>query len=463
MSSLEAAAAIAPYARYMIASEEIEPGTGWDYNAFLSALSSDSRITGLELGAYVCDSYMEKCALSSSEGMATLSVVDLSQIPGVVESFDKMSVELKSVAQDPDLLQPYAQAVTKAENYGGNNENEGYTNMVDLGDLVRLSTDVLPASAAEVQTALETAVKYKVGGASRAQATGLSIFAPLQLREGELDQYAKIAVSGNYLRYLEGTNSWVAPQDLMIVVPVAAEAWVATKTVPLSDFSIVSAPLEEENFNIEFYTEVMFNNYYLTFTKGFDSVTAVKYNLYFMDDDSNELYFMGSDYDVNFDYDKGIVWDNFRTVWPVINGNTCSMIPISFDENTIVYTVPIKLNGSETNLRMTYSYDDASYTVNGTWDGIDESGMSAKEIRPLQNGDVIEFMFTYMNIDTEEVETFAFGGFTVDGEIEVKEMTLFDTTFYYEFEVEDLFGRTYNSDFVAIKVADGVATIQPNP
>ena len=56
------------------------------------------------------------------------------------------------------------------------------------------------------------------------------------------------------------------------------------------------------------------------------------------------------------------------------SGN-CSMVPVSFDDDFIIYTVPIMLNGTETNLRMTYSYIDNSYTINGIWDGIEEENV----------------------------------------------------------------------------------------
>lgn len=57
MSSLEVASVLAPYADYMIASQETEPGWGWNY-AFLSVLS-DRAIPGDEMGEYIVDSYMD--------------------------------------------------------------------------------------------------------------------------------------------------------------------------------------------------------------------------------------------------------------------------------------------------------------------------------------------------------------------------------------------------------------------
>jgi len=458
MSSLETAAAVAPYARFMTGSEEIEPGTGWDYTAWLSYLGNNSKESGLNLGKSICDSYLEKCRVAETDSIVTLSVIDLSAVPKLVSSFDTMAKEMKSVAEAPGLLQSFSQAITKAENYGGNNDNEGYTNMVDLGDLVRLSTEVLPETSAQVLADLDNAVQYKISGSDRPESTGISIFAPLMLHEGELDKYADIAVSGHYLRYLEGTVDWAAPTDLQIVIPVEMDKSITTKSVNIIDYPTVNG-LKADDYNIDYYTEVKDNKYYLAFTEGYDNVTSVQYNLYFKDDDRTELYFLGSDFDLNSDDANGMFWSNFRNVWPTINENTCSMIPLSFNDDSILYTVPIQLNGKQTNLRMTYDCKDASYTIHGTWDGIDDTGMSDKEIRKLKKGDVIEFLFTYTDLDTEESEIFNFGGFTVDDDIVVEEASLFDSTFYYQFEITDIFGKKYQSDFVAISVKDGIATI----
>ncbi len=454
MSSMETAAAIAPYGRYMVASEEIEPGTGWDYSAWLSRLVKNSAQTGLELGKTICDTYYAKCQAGGSDDIVTLAVTDLSKIPALVMNFDAMAAEMKDVAENPEQLQLFSQAIVRAENYGGNNDNEGYTNMVDLGDLVRLSRNVLPQTAQKVLTSLNNAVRYRISGSSRAGSTGLSVFAPLSVAVEDLDAYSAVAVSGHYLRYLEGTLDWEVPGDLEVVVPVSRENSVSTKSISIADFPVVNA-LTASDYSVEFETVVEDNDYFLIFTNGYDAVQSVQYNLYFGDDENNSLNYLGSDYDLNADEDAGIYWSNFRNVWPIINDNTCSMIPLYFNGDYILYTVPILLNGEQTNLRMSYSYESNEYALHGTWQGIDESGMSSKEIRQLEDGDQIEFLFTAIDLESGELEVFEFGGFTVDGDPVVEEATLFDSTYYYQFEVTDIFGNTYQSDFIAISVQDG--------
>ena len=56
MSTLEMANAVAPYADYMIASEETEPATGWNY-AFLKGIESDSG--SVETARRIIDLYAQ--------------------------------------------------------------------------------------------------------------------------------------------------------------------------------------------------------------------------------------------------------------------------------------------------------------------------------------------------------------------------------------------------------------------
>lgn len=137
MATLENAAAIAPYVKYMVASEEYEPGGGFDYKSWGEYLSENSACDGSELGKNICDSYMEKCTSTGDDDMATLSVVDLSKIEKLKVSFNNTAKEMTGITQDINQFNAFSRAAVKAENYGGNTDSEGYTNMIDLGDLVK--------------------------------------------------------------------------------------------------------------------------------------------------------------------------------------------------------------------------------------------------------------------------------------------------------------------------------------
>jgi len=50
MATLETAIVLEPYADYMIASEEVEPGIGWYYTGWITALSRNTSIKTIDLG-----------------------------------------------------------------------------------------------------------------------------------------------------------------------------------------------------------------------------------------------------------------------------------------------------------------------------------------------------------------------------------------------------------------------------
>ena len=85
MGTLETAIAVEPYADYMIASEETEPGTGWYYTNWLKLLNENSSTNTLNLGRQICDDFTAKNAMYASSTGTTLSVVDLAELSGTVE------------------------------------------------------------------------------------------------------------------------------------------------------------------------------------------------------------------------------------------------------------------------------------------------------------------------------------------------------------------------------------------
>ena len=81
MASVETAAILEPYAKYMVASEESEPGGGWGYEYMLGSLASNPSMNGLDFGIAITDGYYDKYSSTEWESMTTCSVIDLGLIP----------------------------------------------------------------------------------------------------------------------------------------------------------------------------------------------------------------------------------------------------------------------------------------------------------------------------------------------------------------------------------------------
>lgn len=452
MSTLENASTISEYGNYMVASEEYEPGGGWAYTDWTQYLMDHPGANGKMVGKQICDTYYSKCEYSGDDDMATLAVVDLKKIPALVSAFDAMATEMTGITDKITTLQDYVRGAIRAENFGGNTDEEGYTNMVDLGDLTINTEDVVSKTAEDVLTALFDAVVYDVHGTTRAQANGLSVFFPLAVTKEECDSYAEIATSGNYLRFIEVlVSDWSVSDAGTDINPAIA--------VPAQNDDSVTA----DEYTVDFNTYISDDGYYyLEFLNGFDSVQSVMFNFYYMDYDYGEYMLMGTDNDLISDWDNGVFYDNFRGVWPALNGYYVDFNLIEEGVDYNLYSIPITLNGVDTNLRAAYVWDTddtGHFEVYGCWTGLDsESGMSSREIVQLKDGDEVTILMDGQNWDTGETIQYEVGTFIVDGPVVLEETDLFDGDYLFEYMITDVFGNIYYSDSIIMEKKDGQIT-----
>ena len=66
MATIDVAAVFQNFAKYLVASEEVEPGNGWYYTGWLGALADNPDMNGEDLGIAICNSYYEGCFWRSS-------------------------------------------------------------------------------------------------------------------------------------------------------------------------------------------------------------------------------------------------------------------------------------------------------------------------------------------------------------------------------------------------------------
>ena len=111
------------FARYLVASEEVEPGNGWEYTGLLNALGQNPAMGGDALGKVICDTYYAGCESAESEGSVTLSVIDLSKMPQLKTAYENFGIEaLQLSTQNPKkFFSGLGRSADKSENYGGNN------------------------------------------------------------------------------------------------------------------------------------------------------------------------------------------------------------------------------------------------------------------------------------------------------------------------------------------------------
>ena len=198
MATLDTASAVSGFARYMVASQDVEPANGWQYTSWLGALGADTSLSPEALGKRICDTYLEGCEEAQSAGNATLSLIDLGKIPFVNLAYNALGLEAVSVAMEDDsFYSAYGRQAKAAENYV-NSRSEGYTNMVDLGSLVRRLKTNLREFAQHFLDSLGEAVVYTVHGPYRSP-SGLSCYYPF---DGSKSGFSSMMQAGNITTFL---------------------------------------------------------------------------------------------------------------------------------------------------------------------------------------------------------------------------------------------------------------------
>ncbi len=487
MATLETAEALQGYGHYMVASEEVEPGGGWNYTDFLEFLSENTGISGLELGKHIADGYMEKCSFSEEDAMATLSVTDLTRIPSLSRVYKNFSGEMVLSTQEAESFRSVQQGIVRAENYGGNTDSQGYANMVDLGDLVKQTEDILNRNATGVLEALKEAVKYEVHGSSRSNANGLSVYYPLNVDEEEIMKYKAFSDNKAFQEFVsilsgsfdsvEWEKEWEEAWKEAYSTDEAKEGRYDSYfnngqsiaadygEEPNEDYyeSIGSvSPVQKEDYDLKFKQEPGDDGYYqLKITSGLDMVSEVNFMLYYEDPDSGKYVYLGSDNNLDADYDKGIFTEDFEGSWMTIGGEFVNAELTDQNEDYNLYTIPVLLNGEEKYLKAVYEYDKKAYRILGAYDGIDEeTGQSGRDVKQLKDGDKLEFLFYVFGEDEkDDDDLYSIGGLTWKSGMKMEDSDMDDGMFIYSFMIKSIFGDVEYGDPLYMELKNGEISV----
>lgn len=465
MATIDVADACDEFANYLVASEELEPGCGWSYDAFMGALAEDPSMDGAELGRHICDSFYEGCVQIGQEDATTLAVIDLSKIPALVKAYDTVGAEallLAGRSEDSAYLNEFARCAYSAENYGGNNDSEGYTNMVDLGDLVRsnIQQGLLPESGQELLGTLNDAVVYKVNGPLRSQSTGLSCYYSYNGDYDDFTGFAGLNTSPAFAYYFDYMLRG-EPTEEMYHYAIRAVTGSGQEEqpapLPAGELHPVAAvkPEDLEDFPVEVTGD---NDAVLKLGKEIaGQLTGVYFKLAYISDQDNMAIFLGEDNDLDSDWQTGIFKDNFRGVWGSIDGCLVYMELSDEADDYQIYAVPILLNSEEYVLSVSYNDQNKDYKILGARKAVDKNGMGDKFLRKLKAGDVIEPIH-YVLPDlknSDDVQTLPIEKLTVTADTKFEETELGDGQYLFVFEMKDMRNHSYDSQAVLFSLENG--------
>ena len=446
MATVDVAAVFQNFAKYLVASEEVEPGNGWLYSGWLSELAANPTMDGDDLGIAIASTYYAGCEAVGTQDNTTLSVTDLTKLTPLLEAYEAFGQQaFVAAAEDPGFFAQLGRAASQSENYGGNTKEQGYTNMVDLGHLARQTAWMLPA-AQDVTDALNECIVYKVGGIYRSEATGLSCYysynGDINDFNGYINMGAGLAFKHLYAYGLtgelaEGGDEYLASLDIEELPEIPS----------LADMDWDGAPLDVNEEGTS----------YLTLgPDAYNILAGIGFQLFYVDEENDQMLLLGTDNDMTADWDNGIFYDNFRGVWGAIDGHLVYM-ELSFEgDGYNLYSVPILLNGEEYNLQVAYDFTVEEWSIIGASQGLDDTGMASKEMRLLEEGDVITTIWKMASYSgDDDFEMYTADEVTVTAETTFGEAPLFDGSYTMVIEMWDAAGNYAYSDAVTFECEDG--------
>ncbi len=454
MGTAEVANILASYARYFYGSQETEPGTGWDYTTFTNALVKNPTANGAELGKVIADSFYNECASVQQEKECTLTIVDLSKMDDFVIAFNDFSKKLfESAGND---LKAVVKGVTSADNFGGNNKSEGYTNMVDVGGIISQCSKTVDGSAA--LEALKNCIVYNKNGATHSKASGLSVFYPLNVNEPkDLQTFSKVTVSPYYLSIVDMVAKGFSENGYSNAALFDSDGnWDNETETEGDDYFNYASEEGGESKLITFAEKAKLSadgTFGFKLDESGKAYTADVSAVILMDLDDDNMVELGQTIDINADWeDTGVVTDEFDGSWLGLpDGQLLAMYVVSSGEEGVVYTSPIFLNGKRTNLRIVRTNE--SIVVEGAWDGIDEHGMAAREITKIKEGDKIVPAYFASATDSDKTSELKGKEYTWAKDSAITFNTMPAGDYYYGFCIEDIFGDTLTTDVQVFRIA----------
>ena len=210
MSSLEVAGQMAPYADYMIASQETEPATGWNY-CFLTGIENDAD--GAETGRRIVDAYFE--GQEDTREILTLACTDLSAAEEAIRAMDPLFSPL-SKRLDRQQFQSLSGLRMSTTGFGKaapGTSATGY-DLVDVRDLVSRFDSTEEAEA--FLKLLDRAVVYS--RSNEAGANGLTLYHPYANKTGYTDKwkdgYGELVFSTGYQAYVDAFGGMLTGEIL---------------------------------------------------------------------------------------------------------------------------------------------------------------------------------------------------------------------------------------------------------
>ncbi|MBC7543248.1 MAG: hypothetical protein H7338_11010 [Candidatus Sericytochromatia bacterium] len=436
MASLEVAMAVKDHFAYMVASEETEPGHGWDYTPILEMMGKVPTATAVDLGKLVVDTFIDSPRHATTNGR-TLSIIDLSKVDAVARSVDRLASTFTSALND--VYAGILTAASQSQTYGahGKGGTEYALDLAHFASSVKMNQPTTATSADSVMAAVTDAVVYTRENGDKPNSKGMSIYSVANLKYYDYQLYkADNAASPGWLRFVDAFMSKGKADTSAPVISdetPAASASTASLHTLADGAREVSMTISDDN-GLKDVVEVHTvktgtagNTYRIVSTERQDADTQG-----------------GRQYSLKR-------WNGQALHLSDGSGHKV-MVPVSFDSlagnGSVIYTADAIWNGQDVTLFL--EWDAATGRVNDQWlvpyndSDANKDSTIQKEQFALEAGDKLSFYCETVNTDTDVAAYEVSAMTTVTSGISWGMAPLTGEKYYF-LVAEDLKGNQQNS------------------
>lgn len=489
MATLETALMLAPYADYMIASEETEPGVGWYYTDWLTALGENTSMPTIEIGKNIVDDFVDTCAKKCQGQKTTLSVVDLAELEKTVPK------ELKAFAKSTsELMKDNEYKTVSDARY--NTREFAQSNGIDQVDLAHLAQNLGTEEGKELAEALLSAVKYNRTSSNMTNAYGLSIYFPYKKASSvdqAVDTYAAIGMDSEYARCIQefasmevsgqavtgGTTSALPSLLGSLLGGVTGSTGGNSGSDMVSQMlgSFLSGQLSnlvgfdksntaflgERAMSDDVMAQYLSDNYFdaanLMWTENaagqrvlslseeqWSLVHTLELNMFY--DDGEGFIDLGLDNVYEFDETGALTGDTDRT-WLAINGQPVAYYYMDTVDDGTNYTitgyVPALLNGERVELMLVFDNANPYGYISGARPVYeDETETVAKGLTEINVGDTLDFICDYYSYEGEYQDSYFLGEqITVTEHMEISNVDVGEGKVRVTYRFTDIYNQQY--------------------
>lgn len=371
MSCLDVTHALDGFAKFYCLSEESEPGDGWDYGPFLTAMTEDPTMSSAKVAQSIVDAntnyYMQdniRNPLFNND--VTFSVIDASKASELYDAYGELCrAQLLDACDDMGVLAEIGKCAGKSTRYGGSYSK--VFNLVDLGNYTDYLVDSYPDECSRIKELIDEAVLYHRENGALIDSTGIAVYVPNDIEDhggllSFLDYVYNISDNSDINALYYYKQAGCLSEDLM-------------EQSSLADAGKLPQVLNVKEFKkfVKIKPEFDDNGFVIPIGEKLQSLmTGYEMQIGLYDEEFDMITYLGRDDSLYVDGEGNLVSD-FEGEWIYLNDAPLHLEVVSSKPATTVYRSHVYYNEDEAYLGISCDHDTGEVFITDVRKVPDES------------------------------------------------------------------------------------------